>query len=69
MMSVALDSMLTEIFSTIDLGVAFLIDPQPISVAPFPSYNSGFRLAMGGKQMGLINGENSTGSIPKTDTS
>jgi hypothetical protein len=69
MMSVALDSMLTEKFSTIDVGVAFLIDPQPISVAPFPSYNPGFRLGIGGKQMGLINGEYSTGSIPRTDTS
>ena len=69
MMSVDLDSMLTERPSVVDFDEAFLIDPHPISDAPFPSYNPGFRLGMGGKQMGLIIGDKFTGSIPRTETS
>ena len=69
MMSVDLMSMLTERPSIVEFGEAFLIDPQPISDAPLPSYNPGFGLDKGGKQMGLISGEYSTGSIPRTETS
>ena len=69
MISVALASLLTRTPSLPEFAEAFLIDPHPITVAPFPSYNAGSRLWICGKQMGLTTGENVTSFIPTIETS